>query len=226
MAVAFGSVSTLFEAFNQTTNTKSFTLTAGRELVVGVVYNLNVNITAATWNTSENLVAVNGSPVVQGGLRLRMYALKNGTSGTHDVVITFDGDPNICQMLVADYSGVDTTTDFDSGTVATAGANSTNPAVTVGSVTADDMVIAFFAAATGSMAGMSAGSGTIRRQADGASGFGMALMDRASSGSVLVDGTFGANDNWAGVGADFNQAAAAGGHGALLGHTLNQLVIA
>lgn len=207
MAPVFGSISTLFEDFNETTNTKSFTLTAGRELVVWVGWFASgVNISTAKWNGTEDLVAV-GSVVAQGNRFLQKFALKGGTAGTHDIEIVFDADPNICIIVAADYGDVATDTDFE-GAVANNG-SSNNPNATVTGMAAGSLGIGgLINGGDSPMTGLTAENGVIRAKYTGVSGVGIAVIDNSpSGGSAALSGTLAGSDNWAFSAAEFLAAA-------------------
>lgn len=193
---AYRTAATINEA-SATTNTVSFTLTAGDVLLAAIGHLLGSSPTSVTWNGSENMTLVEA----QIGAELRhesLYILAGGTAGTFNVVATF-GSTTVSAMTVFSYSGVDVTNAFDGATKGAA--SDANPTLTITSPEGDLAVMAVVHSTAGTTMTMT--NGTQQNYQESAN-YGIVICDRAGVGSTQVNGTITGETAWAAVGCNLN----------------------
>jgi hypothetical protein len=205
MAVAFRSAGTPVEALSASSVTVSYTLTAGDLLVVMIEAGAASvpSITSVVWNGSENMTLV--GTITQSSFRTNWtYALMGATSGTHNIVVTIGSSVNVAAAVAFGYSGVSTTTPWDTGTVATGAAFSTAPSTTLSGGQAGDLVVTTGLASEATTS-LTMTNGT-KRSSQATANVTYFVIDQPSAASVTTNGTGNTNDGWSWVSFNLNVA--------------------
>lgn len=186
---------------NSTTLTVSYTLTAGDILLVAIAHLQGASPTSVMWNTTEAMTKIE-TQLAGASLRATsLYMLLGGTSGTHNVTITFAAS-SVCAATAFGYSGPNLTYPYD-GTAKNA-VNDTAPNLTVTSPTGG-LGIAVFGMGTGGT-DITMMNGTKRNYQETAN-MCIAICDRAGqAGATQINGSVtGLSGGWSGVITNLNQ---------------------
>jgi len=162
-------------------------------LIVGVIA-FSVNVTGITYNGVA--LGVLGTQVADTGVHVELWGLKNPASGSHNVVVSFDGSNDVGAGSMT-FDGVHQTTPTGTfvGNDSDAGGSTTTPSVTLSSA-AGEVVVDVLGQNFG--ASMTAGGGQTDRWNQG----GSQLFDtgagstKAGASSVTMQWTLDSAQQW------------------------------
>lgn len=213
MAIAFVSAGTAVGSFSGTV-TASKSVTSGNCVVVDVYYTDGVAPNSVLADGNQVVVSGLVASFISGAVAMSRYVWIADVTASIDVVIAWAAGPGACAARVSEYSGVDTGTPWDAGSVVTAGANTT--AADIGPVTSavGDLVLVGGITGDGPSSFTPDAGTTVDADnaATNATWCRMLSMSKTGAASVSLGGDYAdAGLGWRWIAANFNAAGGGGG---------------